>query len=227
MTNKTYTENQEKAKGKGFEEDDLIMISALQHYVFCPRQCALIHIEQIWSESGLTAEGRLMHEKVHEEGNESRGAVRIARGLPLRSLRLGLVGVADVVEFRKIEKDVWQPFPIEYKRGKPKLDHCDAVQLCAQAMCLEEMLNVSIPEGALFYGKTRRWADVVFDEGLRRETEETADKARQLIASGITPAPVYAKRCESCSLIGECMPKKMEKKLSVKRYLQRMTAGDS
>jgi CRISPR-associated exonuclease Cas4 len=227
MTNKTYFENQEKAKDKGFEEDDLIMISALQHYVFCPRQCALIHIEQIWSESGLTAEGRLMHEKVHEEGNESRGAVRIARGLPLRSLRLGLVGVADVVEFRKIEKDVWQPFPIEYKRGKPKLDHCDAVQLCAQAMCLEEMLNVSIPEGALFYGKTRRRADVVFDEGLRRETEETADKARQLIASGITPAPVYAKRCESCSLIGECMPKKMEKKLSVKRYLQRMTAGDS
>jgi CRISPR-associated exonuclease Cas4 len=227
MTNKTYFENQEKAKGKGFEEDDLIMISALQHFVFCPRQCALIHIERVWTESGLTAEGRLMHEKVHEEGNESRGAVRIARGLPLRSLRLGLVGVADVVEFRKIEKGVWQPFPIEYKRGKPKLDHCDAVQLCAQAICLEEMLNVSISEGALFYGKTRRRADVVFDEALRRETEETANKARQLIASGITPAPVYAKRCESCSLIGECMPKKMEKKLSVKRYLQRMTAGES
>jgi len=94
-------------------------------------------------------------------------------------------------------------------------------------MCLEEMLNVSIPEGALFYGKTRRRADVVFNEGLRRETEETANKARQLITSGITPAPVYAKRCESCSLIGECMPKKMEKKLSVKRYLQRMTAGES
>jgi CRISPR-associated exonuclease Cas4 len=221
MTNKTYFE------GKAYTEEDLIMISALSHYSYCPRRCALIHIEEMWEENRFTAEGRLMHEKVHEEGNESRGAVRIARGLPLRSLRLGLVGVADVVEFRKVEKGQWQPFPIEYKRGKPKLDHCDAVQLCAQAMCLEEMLNVSIPEGALFYGKTRRRADVVFDEGLRRETEETANMARQLIAAGITPAPEYAKRCESCSLIGECMPKKMEKKLSVKRYLQRMTAGES
>ena len=210
-----------------YSEDGLIMISALQHYVFCPRQCALIHVEQVWTESGLTAEGRIMHEKVHEEGNESRGAVRIARGLPLRSLRFGLVGVADVVEFRKVEKRRWQPFPIEYKRGKPKLDHCDAVQLCAQAMCLEEMLNVSIPEGAFFYGKTRRRADVIFDEALRSETEGTANKARQLIASGITPPPEYAKRCESCSLVGECMPKKMEKKSSVKRYLQRMTSGES
>ncbi len=208
-------------------DDELIPISALTHYAYCPRRCALIHIEQLWDENRFTAEGRLMHEKVHEEGNESRRAVRIARGLPLRSLRLSLVGVADVVEFRKVEKGPWQPFPIEYKRGKPKPDHCDAVQLCAQAMCLEEMLNISIPEGALFYGKTRRRANIVFDEGLRHETEETANKARQLITSGITPAPEYAKRCESCSLIGECMPKKMEKKLSVKHYLQRMTAGET
>lgn len=221
MTDTTYS------KGKDFAEEDLIMISALQHYVFCPRQCALIHIEQVWTESGSTAEGRLMHEHVHEQGNESRGLVRIARGLPLRSLRLGLVGVADVVEFRKVGKARWQPFPIEYKRGKPKLDHCDAVQLCAQAMCLEEMLNVFIPEGALFYGKTRRRADVFFDHNLRHETEETAGKARQLIMSGVTPLPEYAKRCESCSLMGECMPKKMEKKLSVKGYLERMTAGES
>jgi CRISPR-associated exonuclease Cas4 len=208
-------------------EEDLIMISALAHLSYCPRRCALIHIEQAWVENIFTAEGRIMHEKVHEEKRESRGNVRIEYGIPLRSLRLGLIGKADVVEFRKVEKGQWQPFPIEYKRGKPKPDHCDAIQLCAQAMCLEEMLNVSIPEGALFYGKTRRRADVVFNEGLRRETEETANKARQLITSGITPAPVYAKRCESCSLIGECMPKKMEKKLSVKRYLQRMTAGES
>ncbi len=206
-----------------YDEDDLIMISALQHYVFCPRQCALIHIEQVWSESGLTAEGRIMHEKVHEEGNESRGPVRIARGLPLRSLRLGLMGMADVVEFRKAGKGLWQPFPVEYKRGKPKPDHCDAVQLCAQAMCLEEMLSVAVPEGALFYGKTRRRTDVVFDERLRRETERTAQEARSLITAGVTPPPVYAKRCESCSLIGDCMPKKIEKKLSVKRYLARMT----
>jgi CRISPR-associated exonuclease Cas4 len=207
---------------KTYSEDDLIMISALQHYVFCPRQCALIHIEQVWAESGLTAEGRIMHEKVHEEGNESRGSVRIARGVPLRSLRLGLVGVADVVEFHKVGKDIWQPFPVEYKRGKPKLDHCDAVQLCAQAMCLEEMLSIPVPEGALFYGKTRRRADVVFDETLRKETEETTENARQLINSGITPPPVYAKRCESCSLIGECLPKSVGKKTAVKRYLERM-----
>ena len=206
-----------------YPDDDLIMISALQHYVFCPRQCALIHIEQVWRESGLTAEGRIMHEKVHEEGNESRGSVRIARGLPLRSLRLGLVGVADVVEFRKVAKGTWQPFPVEYKRGKPKPDHCDAVQLCAQAMCLEEMLSIAIPEGALFYGRTRRRADVVFDDKLRRETEETAAKTRDLIMAGRTPPPVYGKRCESCSLIGECLPKKIEKNISVKRYLARMT----
>jgi CRISPR-associated exonuclease Cas4 len=214
-------------KDMSYSEEDLIMISALAHLSYCPRRCALIHIEQAWVENIFTAEGRIMHEKVHEEKRESRGNVRIEYGIPLRSLRLGLIGKADVVEFRKVEKGQWQPFPIEYKRGKPKPDHCDAIQLCAQAMCLEEMLNVSIPEGALFYGKTRRRADVVFNEGLRRETEETANKARQLITSGITPAPVYAKRCESCSLIGECMPKKMEKKLSVKRYLQRMTAGES
>ncbi|OPY66900.1 MAG: hypothetical protein A4E57_02584 [Syntrophorhabdaceae bacterium PtaU1.Bin034] len=167
-----------------FSDDDLIMISALQHYVFCPRQCALIHIEQVWSESGLTADGRIMHEKVHEEENETRGAVRIARGLPLRSLRLGLVGAADVVEFHKIGKGVWQPFPVEYKRGKPKPDHCDAVQLCAQAMCLEEMLSIAVSEGALFYGRTRRRTDVVFDDSLRRETEQTAEDARGLIAAG-------------------------------------------
>ncbi len=206
-----------------FDEDDLIMISALQHYVFCPRQCALIHIEQVWTESGLTAEGRIMHEKVHEEQRESRGSVRVEYGIPLRSLRLGLIGKADEVEFRKLDKAPWQPFPVEYKRGKPKPDHCDAVQLCAQAMCLEEMLSVAVPRGALFYGKTRRRADVAFDQTLRRETEEAAEKARDLIMSGITPPPVYAKRCDSCSLIGNCMPEKIEKGLSVKGYLARIT----
>ena len=209
-----------------YAEDDLIMISALQHYAFCPRQCALIHIEQVWQESGLTAEGRIMHDKVHDEQRESRGAVRIEYGIPLRSLRLGVIGKADVVEFHRAGKGVWRPFPVEHKRGKPKSDHCDKVQLCAQALCLEEMLSVPVPEGALFYGRTRRRLDVLFDEGLRRETEEAAEKARRLIASGMTPAPVYARRCESCSLIGECLPKKMEKKPSVKKYLSKMIATD-
>jgi len=212
MTNKTYI----------YSEDDLIMLSALQHYAFCPRQCALIHVEQVWVESGLTAQGRIMHEKVHQEGNESRGPMKIARGVPLRSLRLGLVGVADVVEFHKIGKETWQPFPVEYKRGKPKADHCDLIQLYAQTICLEEMLSMDVPCGALFYGRTHRRLDVTFDEDLRNETEETAQKAHELIVSGITPPPVYKKRCERCSLIGECLPKKIEKKSSVKRYLTRM-----
>ncbi|MBS3918501.1 MAG: CRISPR-associated protein Cas4 [Deltaproteobacteria bacterium] len=210
MTNKTYS------------EDDLIQLSALQHFAFCPRQCALIHVEQIWLESGLTAEGRIMHEKVHEQDRESRGNVRIEYGVPLRSLRLGLIGKADVVEFLRLNKETWQPFPVEYKRGKPKLDHCDMIQLCAQAICLEEMLSVSVPSGAIFYGRTRRRFDVSFDDSLRKETEETAKRTHQLITSGKTPPPVYEKRCESCSLIRECLPKAIGKKPSVKRYLSRM-----
>jgi len=206
-----------------YTEDDLIQLSALQHMAFCPRQCALIHVEQTWTESGLTAEGRIMHERVHDEDRESRGNVRFESGVPLRSLRLGLIGKADVVEFHRTSDDDWQPFPVEYKRGKPKMDHCDKVQLCAQAMCLEEMLNVQIPAGAIFYGQTRHRLDVTFDEALRKETEETAKQAHILIESGCTPKPVYAKRCERCSLKAECLPKTMQKKRSVKTYLTRVT----
>lgn len=205
-----------------YSEDDFIMLSALQHYIFCPRQCALIHVEQVWTESRLTAEGRLMHERVHEEGNESRGSVRITRGLPLRSARLGLVGVADVVEFHRQGKGVWQPFPVEYKRGKPKPDHSDTIQLCAQALCLEEMLSTPVPGGALFYGQIRRRLDVAFTDNLRVETEKAAEEARRLISSGATPAPVPGKRCKNCSLVGQCLPNKTGKKSSVKRYLERM-----
>lgn len=209
------------------EDDQLIMISVLQHFVFCPRQCALIHIEQVWTESRLTAEGRIMHEKVHEEGNESRSTVRITRSLPLRSARLGLVGVADVVEFHRVGNNIWQPFPVEYKRGKPKPDHSDMIQLCAQAMCLEEMLSTSIPAGALFYGRTRRRFGVSFDENLRRETEEVAGASHQLIASGITPPPEHSKKCKSCSLVGECMPEKTNRRFSVGRYIKRMMVEES
>jgi CRISPR-associated exonuclease Cas4 len=203
-------------------EDEPVPISALNQYSYCPRRCALIHIEQLWDENRATAEGKIMHERVHEQDRESRGAVRIEYGLPLRSLRLGLIGKADVVEFHRIDKDMWQPFPVEYKRGKPKVDHSDKIQLCAQAVCLEEMLSVSVPVGALFYGRTRRRLDVTLNKTLRRETEETADKTRQLITAGVTPPPVYEKHCKSCSLIEECMPKTIEKKPSVKRYLTRM-----
>ncbi|MDI9571538.1 MAG: CRISPR-associated protein Cas4 [Pseudomonadota bacterium] len=206
--------------------DDLIMISALQHYAFCPRQCALIYLEQAWEDNRLTVEGSILHERVHAEGNEMRAGVRIERGVSLRSLRLGLIGKADVVEFHRVENGAWQPFPVEYKRGKPKPDHCDQIQLCAQALCLEEMLHTSIPSGALFYGQTRRRLDVNFDDKLRRETEAAAMQVRLLLESRKTPKPVYEKRCENCSLMLDCLPKAIQKRRSVKDYLQRM-AGES
>lgn len=186
-----------------YDEADLLPLSALQHLMFCERQCALIHIEQAWAENRFTAEGRVLHERAHEGGSESRGGVRTARGLRIRSLRLGLIGQADVVE---LPKD-GPPFPVEYKRGKPKANRCDEVQLCAQAMCLEEMLEVSIPGGALFYGQPRRRTDVVFDDTLRGLTENTAYRLHALVERGVTPPAFYDKKCESCSLIQQCQPK--------------------
>ena len=204
-----------------YTEDDLIPLSALQHLMFCRRQCALIHVEQLWDENLFTAEGRVMHERVHEADRESRGDVHIERGVPLRSLRVGLIGKADVVEFHRVEGDKWLPLPVEYKRGKPKVDESDKVQLCAQALCLEEMLNVEIPGGAMFYGKTRRRLDVSFDGELRRETERAAREAHELLASGRTPEPAYTKKCERCSLVNQCLPKVIQKRPSVKRYLEK------
>lgn len=189
-----------------YSEDDLIMLSSLQHFMYCERQCALIHIEQIWSENLFTAEGRIMHDKADSNKFESRGNVRIDYSVPLRSLRLGLIGKADVFEFHK-QGDKWMPFPVEYKRGKPKIDDCDKVQLCAQAICLEEMLNVEIPEGALFYGQTHHRHDVFFDKALRLETEDAAKKVHALIESGITPKAEYSKKCKQCSLYEVCLPK--------------------
>lgn len=188
------------------DSEDLVMLSALQHIVFCERQCALIHIEQLWSENVLTAEGKIMHEKVDTANRESRGNIRIEYGVPMRSLRLGLIGKADIVEFHKTG-DKWIPFPVEYKRGKPKLDNCDKVQLCAQGLCLEEMMNVEIPEGALFYGETRHRLDVKLDVLLRKETEEAARKVHKMISSAITPKAEYSKKCERCSLVELCLPK--------------------
>lgn len=189
-----------------YAEDELIQLSALQHLVFCERQCALIYLEQVWRENLFTAEGRIMHDKVDTADRESRGNVRIEYGVPMRSLRLGLIGKADVVEFHK-NGDTWIPFPVEYKRGKPKPTNCDKVQLCAQALCLEEMMNVDVPEGALFYGQTRHRLDVKFDSALRKETEEASVRLHELIASDITPKAEYSKKCEKCSLVELCLPK--------------------
>jgi len=190
-----------------FAESDLIPLSALQHYLFCPRQCALIHVEQIWVESGLTAEGRLLHDRVDAGGTEKRRDVKRVFGLPIRCLRLGLVGKADVVEFHRQADATWRPYPVEHKRGRRKQEDWDRVQLCAQALCLEEMLGVSVPEGALFYGKEQRREVVAISDVLRRETEEVAAAVHRMLAEGRTPPPEYAPKCDSCSLVGICLPR--------------------
>lgn len=205
-----------------YTEDDLLPLSALQHLVFCERQCALIHIEQAWDENRFTAEGRVMHERVYEAGEESRGEVKTARDLSLRSLRLGLVGKADVVEFHREAGGIWRPFPVEHKRGKPKPDESDMVQLCAQALCLEEMLGVRVDSGAIFYGRTRRRLEVDFDGPLRRKTEKAAARLHELIESGVTPKPDYTKKCRNCSLVDLCLPQAIRKRVSVAAYLDRM-----
>lgn len=207
-----------------YTEDDLLMISALQHLLFCPRQCALIHIEQQWTENRYTAEGKIMHERVDEVGRESRGRIRTVFGLPLRSLRLGLSGRADAVEYHRRgdesgETSFWQPFPVEYKRGKPKKNDSDLVQLCAQAICLEEMLACTVPEGAIYYGKPRRRMAVIFDDTLRDETTDVARRLHALIDSGRTPQARYEKKCDSCSLVSLCMPKVTGAHRSVQGYM--------
>ena len=211
-----------------YTEEDLLPLSAVQHLIFCERQCAFIHIEQVWVENRLTAEGRIMHERVDTGDRESRGDLRIEFSVPLRSLRLGLIGKADVVEFHrkpvpgKEKPKMWVPFPVEYKRGKPKKDNSDKVQLCAQALCLEEMMNIEIPEGALYYGKTRRRLDVPLDNALRQETEQAAKRLHELFESGRTPKPVYAKKCDRCSFVNICLPKALGRNRSVDNYLSQV-----
>jgi len=197
-------------------EDALIPLSALQHQLFCPRQCGLIHVEGLWAEDGATAEGRILHERVDAGRPERRPGVRIVRGLALRSLALGVSGLADVVEFSGRPP---RPFPVEYKRGKPKAHRADEVQLCAQAICLEEMFGGEVPEGALFYGMTRRRLTVAFDAALRGLTADTAAAARANIAAGRTPPPVRMPACRRCSLEILCQPARLEKPPQIARWL--------
>jgi CRISPR-associated exonuclease Cas4 len=203
-----------------FLEDDLLPISALQHLLYCDRQCALIHIERLWAENQATVEGRNLHNRAHAGKAESRKANRQARSLMVRSLTLGIWGQTDVVEFQSNPNaPPAPPFPVEYKRGKPKAHDADRVQLCAQALCLEEMLGVSIPAGALFYGRTRRRQEVALDPSLRQITLNTIDRLHELISSRRTPHPIYEKtKCEPCSLKNLCLP---EANRSAERYLRR------
>ena len=202
-----------------YDEDDLLPISALQHLEFCPRRCALIHIEGAWAENVQTAEGRALHERVHEAPSETVAGVRVARGLRLCSRDLGLFGVADVVEFHPAEdqderavalpgsQGRWIAFPVEYKRGRRKSEMSYFVQLCAQALCLEEMLGGHIPAGALYHGESRRRQVVQLDAALRTRTRNRAHELHRLIEAGTTPEPFPSPKCRFCSLAGKCMPK--------------------
>jgi CRISPR-associated exonuclease Cas4 len=209
-----------------FTEEDLLPLSALQHLLFCERQCALIHVEQLWADNRLTVEGSHLHRKADSGVAESRSDVRTERSVPLRSLQLGLIGKADVVEFHRAELGAaiaWRPFPVEYKRGKPKRDRSDEVQLCAQALCLEEMLGVEIAGGALFYGTTRRREEVSFDPELRAATEEAAARLHRLFAAGVSPPAVRAPKCDQCSLLDLCLPPTPRRATrSVAAYLDEM-----
>ena len=206
-------------------EDELLPLSALQHLIFCKRQCALIHIEQLWVENKFTAEGRIMHERVDRGDQIDRGRMKVEYSLPLKSSVLGITGKADVVEFHlKFDNGKqWIPFPVEYKRGKPKKNLSDKVQLCAQALCLEEMLGIRVETGALFYGKTRRRLDVVFDDDLRNFTIRTSEELHDMISSGITPPPHYTKKCDTCSFLNLCLPKTIGKKRNVLSWIRKMT----
>jgi CRISPR-associated exonuclease Cas4 len=216
-----------------YDEDDCLPLSGIQHFSFCPRQFALIHIERVWVENILTFEGRVMHDRADDPFfTESRGTVLISRSVPLLSRKLGLYGVADVVEFHLVERDgitldgregYWRPYPVEYKRGHAKPDDRDMVQLCAQAMCLEEMLHTQVSEGALFYGKTRRRQTVQIDETLKRRAEDLAQGMHTQYALGETPPPRRTKGCDRCSLKDLCLPKVCARK-SVRRYVGAMKA---
>ncbi len=217
-----------------YSEEELLPLSALQHLLFCERRAALIYIEGLWDENPYTVEGLHFHERSHESETESRGNTRIARAVPLRSLRLGLSGKADVVEFHRMTQEqeqasggirlqgvpgLWVAFPIEYKRGRLRHEKGYEVQLCGQAICLEEMLKAVIPTGAIYYGKTGRRLDVAFTGGLRRETMAAAARLHELIRQGTTPVARFSKKCGSCSLEDICVPKTTGKRQNIEKYM--------
>ena len=201
-------------------ESELLPLSGLQHFVFCKRQFALIHIEQLWNENVQTAKGRILHKKTHKVGSTNDTPnKRTVRAMPLRSLRLGVTGITDVVEFYKKDK-TWIPYPVEYKHGRPKSHRADEIQLCAQAISLEEMMNCHIPVGAIYYGKNKKRLIIEFDKQLRDLTIQTAIDMHKLFKQGITPHPIYGKYCESCSLEQMCCPKILGKQHNIDSWIQ-------
>lgn len=212
-----------------YTQDELLPLSGIQHFLFCRRQWALIHIEQQWKENVLTAEGRIMHKRADDPFfTEMRNGVITARSVPVASYRLGFSGVCDIVEFTESPDGVklpnrvgfYMPAPIEYKRGKAKHDHSDAAQLCAQAMCLEEMLSADIPKGCLYYGETRHRVEVEFIPELRTLVKDMSDEMHNYFSRGYTPRVKPFKGCRSCSLADVCLPVLQEKTIPASRYIK-------
>lgn len=207
------------------DADDYIPISALQHYLYCPRQCALIHLEQQWAENRYTAEGRVMHVRADQPKGQNRRGVRTVTAMPIVHVELQITGLTDVVEFLQMGIGE-RPFPVEYKRGRPKAHRADEVQLCAQALCLETMFGVSVPEGALYYGKTHRRKQVSMDPVLRRLTTDTIAAVRAMLNNHETPPAHYESgRCDHCSLFDLCLPRVTSKEYSVQTWLTRELAS--
>ena len=218
-----------------YQEEDYMMISGIQHFSFCRRQWALIHVEQQWKDNLRTTEGNLMHERAHDgQIREKRGDTISMRGLRVSSPTLGISGICDVVEFVRStegailagEEGYWSVYPIEYKRGSQKVENADRLQLCAQAMCLEEMMGCRIEEAALFYGETRRRECVVLDENLRTEVREMLQEMRNYYSRGYTPKAKTGKHCNACSLKELCLPR-ICKRVSVAEYIQRYVQEES
>lgn len=218
-----------------YKEDDFLKLSGLQHFKFCRRRWALIHIEHQWAENLRTAEGRLMHENAHDKGfSETRGDVVITRAMNVFSRTLGVSGECDVLEFHRAadgipldgREGLWQPFLVEYKRGKPHPQSGDELQLCAQAMCLEEMLCCPIPRGALYYGEIRRRQQVDFTEELRASVRDSLAEMHDLFRRGYTPKVKPTNSCNACSLKELCLPKLM-RSTSVSGYLRQQLKEES
>ena len=213
-----------------YSDDDLLMLSGIQHFAFCERQWALIHVEQQWAENVKTTEGNHLHERVDNPlESDKRGEIITYRAFPLISRQLGLTGRADVVELTYTHEGGvpiegyegrWILHPVEYKRGKQKPDDRDEVQVCAQAICLEEMFNIEITDGSLFYGETRRRVHVDFTPELRQTVFDLARRMHELFDHGITPLPVYKSHCKSCSLVDICLPQNLSGRIKASDYLR-------
>ena len=220
---------------KEYREEDFLLLSGIQHFSFCCRQWALIHIEQQWQENYFTIDGNIMHENAHDQDKtEKRNHLVITRGMPVFSRTMGISGACDVVEFHQDKdgiklsnySDTYLPVPVEYKRGKPKEHDADALQLCAQAMCLEEMLVCDIPKGFLYYGEPRKRQEIIFEDELRHKVRDSFRKMHELFDRKYTPKVKTTKACRSCSLSDICLPK-LNKPVSAEEYISKMLREDT